>query len=101
MSIQTRWLTRALSKFVERFDKQGPERRRRAEAWDYAQADLQPWAAEPDQERLSAALRLWQSAPARAFTELHMLAEQNSPIAINAIGECYYWGNGVATDEEE
>jgi tetratricopeptide (TPR) repeat protein len=71
------------------------------DAWDYEQADLQLWDAEPDEDRLLDALRLWESAPARAFTELHVLAEQNSRIAINAIGECYYWGNGVATDRQE
>jgi TPR repeat protein len=70
-------------------------------SWEYKQADLQSWDAEPDRKKLSDTLALCRVDPERAFTRLCELAEENSPVAINAIGERYYWGRVVPKDTVE
>jgi len=76
-------------------------RAQRESDWDYAQADLQSWDDEPDSEGLSEALALCGAEPGRGFTRLHMLAEEGSAAAMNAIGERYYWGTIVPQDTSE
>jgi hypothetical protein len=67
----------------------------RESEWDFQQADLRSWDSEPDTERLAEALSVHTTDPQRALVLLHVLAEENSPLAMNAIGERYYWGRGV------
>ena len=69
--------------------------------WDYVQADLQSWEAEPDKERLSEALSLSSTEPEHAFSLLYRLAKEGSPIAMNALGENYCWGVVVPVDRIE
>ena len=46
------------------------------------------------------ALALRSTDPVAAFGSLIDLAREGSPIAMNEVGECYYWGRlGVAPDE--
>lgn len=68
------------------------------DAWDYAQADQQPWDNEPDVDRLSNVLKLLREDPDKAMTGLSALAGVGSPRALNAVGESYYWGQGVPKD---
>jgi hypothetical protein len=70
-------------------------------AWEIAQADLQPWADEPDYDGIVAAFDLCRSDDKRAHTELHRLAEAGSPRATTAIGEAYCWGRDVPQDMAE
>jgi hypothetical protein len=65
---------------------------RRQLMWEYAQADAQPWDTELDEEGLIAALKLRNSDPDLALSRLSALALQDSPRAMNAVGERYYWG---------
>ncbi len=68
------------------------------DAWDYAQADQQPWENEPDVDGLSNILKLLREDPDKAMTGLSALAGVGSPIALNAVGESYFWGQGVPQD---
>jgi len=68
-------------------------------AWELAQVDSGPlWAAELYPERLATALRMAAEAPENGFGDLLDLALGGSIIAMNAAGEFYYWGRGVAVD---
>lgn len=69
--------------------------------WDYDQANRQPRDAEPDRDRLTAALTLVPTEPARAFAELLALSDAGSLVATNAVGERYYWGIVAPKDREE
>jgi TPR repeat protein len=68
------------------------------DAWDYAQADRQPWENEPDVDGLSNILTLLREEPDKAMAGLSALAGVGSPSALNAVGESYYWGRGVPQD---
>jgi len=72
-----------------------------ASAWDYAEADKQPWTTEPDADRLSRALATRRSDPQGAIAELRALAALGSPRALNLIGESYYYGRGLPQDRSE
>jgi TPR repeat protein len=70
------------------------------ELWDYAQVDSgRLWDREVEPERLRAAMRLLRTAPDKAVEELLDLALTGSVVAMNVVGERYYWGRGVAMDE--
>lgn len=97
------WLNRLLQALGRWLDARLPPPRmadlRAAEdAWDYAQADQQPWEHEPDVDELSKTLKLLQEDPAKAMPGLSALAGVGSPSALNAVGETYFWGRGVPQD---
>ena len=74
---------------------------RRQSLWEYEQADIQSWDTESDQEGLIEAFALRHDDPERAVSLLFALAQEDSPIAINDIGEGYYWGKSLPCDEAE
>ena len=97
---------RALGAFSHWLDMKLPEPRlvdaqSLADAWDYDQADQQPWTAEPDAERLSALLTFLRSDRPGAIPELRALAAMGSPSALNLVGQFYYWGDGLPQDRAE
>jgi TPR repeat protein len=70
-----------------------------ASDWEYAQAnDDALWASESDPHRVRDALSRLRSRPSEAFEESLALALGGSVIAMNTVGECYFWGNGVKRD---
>lgn len=75
--------------------------RRKQVRWEYAQADVQAWDAEPDREGLAEAFALRDSEPEEAVSQLHELAREGSPRANNALGEHYSRGTGVPHDRIE
>ncbi|HXU99399.1 MAG TPA: hypothetical protein VG166_02760, partial [Caulobacteraceae bacterium] len=106
MSRKKRWIGRAMWALARWLDNvSGPpfaaDFRRFETAWDYAQADTQSVDDEPDSTRLWDATSIRNSEPEHSVSEFFALAEQNSPRAINEIGERYYWGRGVAVDRDE
>jgi TPR repeat protein len=106
MSEKRSWVWGLYDRLVAWRDKHaGPpsvaDANRRDEMWDYQQADLQVWNAEPDWDALAEAMGLIRIDPERALGPLHGLAERGSPCAMNAIGECYLWGRGMPVDHVE
>ena len=100
------WVARRLPARIAWVDRRfGPpnvaDAVKRNARWDYEQADLQPLDREPDVQHLSGALALSATDPAGALSFLLVLAEENSPGAMNAIGEHFYWGKAGSIDREK
>jgi len=100
------WTGRTISRFIRWLDRSLPpptyaDLERAETDWEYAQANLQPWDLEPNHARLSEALALHAVDPTNAFSALHRLAGEGSPIAMNAIGEDHYYGQGRPVDRSE
>ena len=108
MKSKTLWLQRAVDRVFEWINpKIGvPTLQQAREAnsrWDYAQTNNEAmWDADDNPEALSEAMASRLSNPSLAFGSLLDLAEGGSVIAMNEIGESYYWGRlGVPEDELE
>src|SRR5579872_6769430 len=99
------WFIRSVLRALRWLDKRTPppyhtDYLRRDQDWDYGEADRQAWDSEPDKEALSQALTLLRSDPEAAIAPLTKLADGNSPRAMNALGEIYYWRLEDKVDKE-
>ena len=76
--------------------------RRDNTAWEYAQANTPAlWDAEENPQALRGAMDMRRTDPAAALVFLRDSAEAGSAIAMNQVGEIYFWGDGVEVDQNE
>ena len=95
------WVGRLLTRLADRFGARAgvpttAEMRRRNWDWEYREASELDAELYDDEEweDLGRALRLKRADAAAGFAAYLELAESGSAVAMNAVGEAYYWGRG-------